>query len=113
MKHINENHWAFVESKLLQMQAQRKRLHDSVELLMLHPESPVYESQHILEQALIDSLEQLIGDANQTIDWFVHETNFGEKAMEAGFQDDMRTINTFEQLRWLIEATRSPDSTDA
>ena len=50
----------------------------------------------------VKTIERLIGDKNETIDWYLWENNCGSKGLEAGNNDETRPIKTIDDLIWLI-----------
>jgi len=50
----------------------------------------------------VKTIERLIGDKNETIDWYIWENNCGSKGLEAGNNDETRPIKTIDDLIWII-----------
>jgi hypothetical protein len=48
----------------------------------------------------IDILKTAMNDNNKDswIDWYIYENDFGKKCLEAGYDNKVRKINTFEDL---------------
>ncbi len=52
----------------------------------------------------IELLEDVFGDKNSWIQWFIFENDWGAKGYEAGFTDKMSPIKTTEDLYDLIKS---------
>jgi len=72
---------------------------------MIAPESPLIDAQWRIATVLIDALSMLIDDESEFISWFVFECDYGRKAKEAGFNENIQLINSHEKLRWLIDSS--------
>jgi len=95
--------WKFVEESLKLLQEQIDRVNSAANSAMIVPESPLWEPAHIIGGKMVQALSILVGDDFSNISWFVSECDFGRKAMEAGCDRNMQTIDTCDKLRWLIE----------
>lgn len=100
---IDEETWLFVSKILIDMQIQSDKLIKATERLLIAPESPLIEPHYVVEGNLIKVIERLIGDDFDNISWFVYECDYGRKPLEAGCKNDMRSIDSIENIRWLIE----------
>ena len=100
---IEEGKWNFISETLTSMQIQSDRMTKASRAILLTPESPLCEPQAITESLLIKALSRLVGDHLDNIEWFVYECDFGRNAQEAGLKNNMKKINSHDQLRWLIE----------
>lgn len=54
----------------------------------------------------IELLEDVFGDKSSWIQWFIFENDWGARAMEAGFKDNMLPIKTTEDLYDLMKAVQ-------
>lgn len=100
---ISNENWELITKTLTKTREQNDRLEQATKGLMLSPESPLLESQAITECSLINVLAHIVGDAFDTLNWFVYECDYGRRALKAGRNDDMRLIDSYDQLRWLLE----------
>jgi hypothetical protein len=100
---IEDDKWFYVETTLRSVQAEIERFNAVTCGLMLSPESPLINPFDFIVNELIEALSMLIGDDRENLSWFVHECEFGQKPMKAGCRDDRRVIDSYEQLRWLME----------
>ena len=101
---ITDKTWKFVTNALTIMQQQSDRLDVATDKLLIRPESPLIEPVGIIESQLISALSLLVDDDWENISWYVYENDYGRGGMEAGYDGMMKTIDTHEKLRWLIEA---------
>ena len=75
-----------------------------IDLLQLHPESPVCETVWRLQSALTAATADLVGgDPLDWLGWYAMENEFGRNGLKAGEAADMREIKTLEDLLWLLE----------
>jgi len=89
---------------MTEMQEQSDRLEKATDGLLIAPESPLLDVQYRTEGALLDALSLLINDDfEKNLHWYVYECDYGRMPMEAGPTGDMRLIDSYEKLRWLIE----------
>ena len=51
-------------------------------------------------------IEEFIGDKTGMLTWHWEENNFGARGLEAGFEDDMREMNTVDDLVWFLNALK-------
>lgn len=65
-------------------------------------DGPLIESIWKLQDALTDSVAELIGDDQQSMEWFRNENAMGARGHEAGIVGDMRKIKSVTDLLWLI-----------
>ena len=76
-----------------------------INLLQLHPESPVCETVWRLQSALTAATADLVGgDPLDWMGWYALENDMGRKGLEAGHGDEapLRKISTLEDLLWLM-----------
>ena len=52
---------------------------------------------------MIEALSLLVDDEFDNISWFVHECDFGRNPQLAGCNGDMRSIDSVEKLRRLVD----------
>ena len=52
---------------------------------------------------MMQEVMQKIGDDSNWLDWFIFENDCGEKAMEAGYDKNLKPIKTIDDLIELIE----------
>lgn len=102
---ITEDTWKLIEDTLRDLNESTKALYELSELICLPVDSPLLTPQYMTSEALISSLSRLVGDTTETIAWWVFECDYGDDPMEAGVDENMRTIHSFKDLRWLIELT--------
>lgn len=102
-----EQAWKFVENSLSELEKQYEIIRSAARCIDLNPESPLTSPMYVVSEHLIKALEHLVDDKESTIDWYVHECDFGKKQMEAGYhtteKEEMRKIATIKDLRWLVE----------
>ena len=67
------------------------------------PDSPLWEAQWAVHDALTHATAVATGYDAATLDWWLYETEAGGKSMKAGVRGDMRTIKTLKDLQWLCE----------
>lgn len=76
-----------------------------IDLLQLHPESPICEAVWRLQSALTAATGDLVGgDPLDWLGWYALENEMGQKGLEAGHGDEapLRKISTLEDLLWLM-----------
>ena len=76
-----------------------------IDLLQLHPESPICETVWRLQSALTAATGDLVGgDPLDWLGWYSMENDMGRKGLEAGLGDEepLRKISTLEDLLWLM-----------
>jgi hypothetical protein len=76
-----------------------------IDLLQLHPESPICEAVWRLQSALTAATGDLVGgDPFDWLGWHALENEMGQKGLEAGRGDEapLRKISTPEDLLWLM-----------
>ena len=100
---IDNNVWFFVSGMLADMEIQSDIVSDATEGLLISPESPLIEPQYKTMQNLITALALIADDYDDSLNWFVHECDFGRKPKEAGCENNMKLIDSHDRLRWLIE----------
>jgi len=99
---ISDDDWHFVTECLADMQKQSERFGSAVENLMIAPESPLVDPMGRTEGMLIAALSRLICDESESLAWFVYECDFGRNPKQAGFEGNMKLIDSIETLRELI-----------
>jgi hypothetical protein len=100
---INDELWVFIVKQLTELQQQTKRMEEASNGLLISPESPLVDPFYNLSDMVISLCSKLINDENEDISWYVYECKYGKNKREAGFVRNMRIIDSFDQLRWLIE----------
>lgn len=95
--------WVFVEDCLQSLCKRYDIVNELSSAIMLSIESPLLESLFMTGQDLIKALSLMVDDRGEWIDWFVNENDFGRRGMEAGQGKDMRVIDNYINLRWVIE----------
>jgi len=98
-----EENWQFINEALTAMMVLSDEIESAQKPLILNPESPLVEPVWRTQALAVDALEKLIGDKDQNINWFVFECDFGRDSKQAGCKDDMRFIETIDDLRWLCD----------
>ena len=74
-----------------------------IDLLQLHPESPVCNTVWRLQSALTAATADLVGDCGEWLSWYALENDMGRKGMEAGPAGQLREIRTIGDLLWVME----------
>ncbi len=100
---IDDDKWYFVSGILADMEKQSDIFSAAHSGLMIPPESPLIDPQYKTESLLIAALSFLVGDYYNNIEWYVYECDYGRDAKEAGCPGNMKSIDTHDRLRWLIE----------
>lgn len=95
--------WKFVEESLELLRDQIDKVNTAARAAMIVPESPLWEPAHVIGSRLVQSLSELVDDNFDNISWYVSECDFGRKPKDAGCAGDMRSIDTVDKLRWLVE----------
>lgn len=76
---------------------------DLQNLIGLDPEGATMTAVCALQGALTAATADLVGDCYQWLEWYWLENAMGEKGAKAGPNDDLRPIQTPDDLAWLIE----------
>ena len=66
------------------------------------PESRLWRASWGAFDALVQAVAMAIGDEGKWIEWWVWDNDFGRKGLVAGFGEDMRPIESVEDLLWLV-----------
>ena len=99
----DDDKWHYIIGVLLNLQNQQIRLNKATNQLLISPESSLIEPFFEISDDLILTLSLLINDKSEYISWYVLECDFGNNPHKAGCEDNMRLIDDFYKLRWLIE----------
>jgi len=100
---MTDEEWILVSRSLRNMQEQ-KGTHDAASgLLMIPADAPLVEPFWNVCDTLLTALSQIAGDDSEWLELFVWDCDFGRKPQEAGIEGDMQLIDSYEQLRWLLE----------
>ena len=67
------------------------------------PGCELYSAIFVLLDVAISATAAAIGDNSEWLEWMVHENDCGRKAYEAGHINDMRKIQSAEDILYLIE----------
>ena len=62
----------------------------------------IIDFDYKFENAYIHLIELAMSDTSEWIDWFVYENDFGARGMEAGYDNALRPIATFDDLYILM-----------
>lgn len=104
---IDTDTWDFVCHHLELARDQRDLLDEATSRLKIAPESPLLSCFDKVALSLIDALERMISDPHETLSWWIYECDYGESPKEAGLKSDMRLIEDYGDLRWLIEVQKN------
>lgn len=77
--------------------------HNSIDVLMLCPDSPVYQAGEVALEAYTRLVKKIVGDTDDWLGWYRFENDMGSKAMEAGYPGKMIPIITVKDLLEVIE----------
>ena len=75
----------------------------SSELFGFSDGSKFYDYIFEIDNYMMQEVMQKIGDDSNWLDWFIFENDCGEKAMEAGYDKNLKPIKTIDDLIELIE----------
>ncbi len=100
-----DDKWAFVAGVLIEMRDQTDKMQNIVSKLQISPESPIVTPCDKMQDSLISALSLLVEDDFDNLNWFIFECDYGRAPKEAGLKDNMKTIRTVDDLRWVIELT--------
>lgn len=100
---IKEETWKFIEETLEKLKENEEYFIQIIDVIDVNPESNLVESFYKNVDLIIDSLSKLINDKENWLEFFVFHCDFGRNKMEAGFKDEIKKIDSFEKLRWIIE----------
>ena len=100
---MTDDDWTHITETLTSMRAHCDRHEAALDGLMIAPESPLYQTYWKIEGLLLASLGRIADDDFDSLIWYVYECDYGRKPKEAGQFDDMRLIDSYDRLRWLIE----------
>lgn len=103
-----DEQWLFVRSALETMKEASDGNEKATSWLLIPPESPLTQPIGTLEALLISSLSKLVCDDFDSISWWVYECDYGRKPLRAGTPEEERMIDSYDQLRWLIETVGLP-----
>jgi len=103
MDKMTDSQWEFVSGEIDKIMRQIDRFSDATDGLKIAPESPIVEPIYFVKDIAVGALSRLAGDVGDNIGWFVFECDFGRNAKKAGCDGDMRLINNYDMLRWLID----------
>jgi len=98
-----DDKWAFVAGTLIEMRDQTDKMGEVVSQLQISHESPIVTPCDKMQDSLISTLSLLVEDYFDNLSWFVFECDYGRAPKEAGLKDNMKTIRTVDDLRWVIE----------
>lgn len=92
-------------------QAQHDRIADLMhgvsQVFGLLPEGPVSETVWGLWDQYTKTIGQLIGDHGDWLAWYYLENDMGDKGMQAGYDKNLRDIDTLANLQWLIDESKA------
>ena len=63
----------------------------------------IFSINYDIYESYMDLLSQQMNDKSEFIDWYIYETNWGEKKMSAGYDGEETIIDTYEKLYNLIK----------
>jgi hypothetical protein len=79
------------------------KLDDLVRVLNVNPESELLQAVWDLQAAYTKEIEDSFGlGSNGWLEWYAHENGYGAKGLEAGKGENLRPIQTLEDLLWVI-----------
>jgi len=65
-----------------------------------------FTSYHGLLDFTIQNVAKLIGDNGEWLMWYIYDNNWGSSCFEAGYDNNLKKITTFEDLIWLIDLSK-------
>lgn len=101
----DDEKWLFVGETLEKLKSYADRHEAAFRAVMLPPESPLVEPFFYVHGLIVTSLERLVDDRYQSIDWFVSECDFGRSPKQAGCNGESRLIRNVDDLRWFVESS--------
>ena len=85
------------------MMAVDQQINALVDLLNINPESELLFVVWDLQAAYTKEIEASFGlGSNGWLEWYAHENGYGAKGLEAGKGENLRPIQTLEDLLWVI-----------
>lgn len=67
-------------------------------------DSKIFDTTYKCFDRYKEFVSEAVGDNSDWIGWYIYDNDCGEKELEAGFDHDLRSIKTVEDLVWLIES---------
>ena len=104
---IDERDWLQIVRTLKELDAQEQKFNETLEPLMIAPESPVRFALEKTAELAVAALETIAGDDFNSIGWFVYECDFGRKPKQAGFDGNLQLIDSYDKLRWLLDSEKT------
>ncbi len=89
------------------MELGSKHYSEMSKVLGLDPDGPTCTVFYELQNSLTLATAELVGDAENWLDWYWMENDMGRKGYPAGPVGATRPIETLDDLLWLIEAERA------
>ena len=99
------NDWKHVKKvlkELEQLTEEHRKICNSVNL---SPDSPLIKPILDLEELLVQTLEVLVGDKNDTISWYVYDNDYGKAHLKGGIDGVYKEIKSVKDLKWLTSGT--------
>lgn len=81
-----------------------KELSNIYNIFGANPDGNFQRSVFKLQDFAIKQTSKIIGDNEEWLDWFIYENDWGEKAFEAGYDDNLKEIKTIDDLVDLLDS---------
>ncbi len=75
------------------------------EIMGVAIESPLSDMIFGIYTKYTKTLSHLLNDKSDFLEWYHFENNFGTNGLIAGNEDETRSIDSIENLLWIIELT--------
>jgi hypothetical protein len=75
------------------------------EIMGVSVESPLSDSIFTTYLKYTKTLSKLLNDENDFLEWYYFENRFGTNGLIAGNENETRSIDSIENLLWIIELT--------
>lgn len=85
----------------------QKNLEPLEKALMFAPEAPLIEAIHTLQDACTQATGMALGgDEAGWMSWYWLENGMGSKKYDAGYDGELKPIETLDDLLWLLETSQ-------
>ena len=114
MKEITDEKWQTIVFILDKLHETFNEIYKLCDELNISPESKFFSIHNNTIENVINLIVYYI-DENEveyiksTIDWFIYECDFGRNPNEAGCKDNLKLIDSYDKLRWLLELNCNND----
>ncbi len=75
-------------------------------------EGSIWDASWFTFERYTEVMSDLVGDDSGWLNWYCYENDMGAKGHEAGYGEDLRTIEDLDDLLWLIEEGAKNDSVE-